>query len=155
MPPRMRLLIFERRRVLSSICILMIGMGAGFGKHYFEPSKGSAELMRPCQDFVYRSSLGTPSCFLPPGVTASHLRGIPALMMGLAMDLNEVNAEELRLVPGIGPRLSERIIEDRTENGEFGDLEELTRVRGIGPKLQKRAARLLRVEGRRKGRANP
>ncbi|WP_225897387.1 helix-hairpin-helix domain-containing protein [Desulfuromonas sp. AOP6] len=37
-------------------------------------------------------------------------------------------------LPGIGPKLAERIEADRQKNGDFGSLEALQRVTGIGPK---------------------
>lgn len=50
------------------------------------------------------------------------------------VDVNAAPAHELTLLPRIGPTLSERIVEDRAENGRFDSVEDLTRVRGIGPR---------------------
>ena len=36
-------------------------------------------------------------------------------------------------MPGIGESLAQRIVDDRTENGPFLELNDLRRVRGIGP----------------------
>ena len=44
-------------------------------------------------------------------------------------------AAELDALPGIGPALSERIIQHREQIGGFRSIEELTEVSGIGPKL--------------------
>lgn len=49
--------------------------------------------------------------------------------------LNQASAAELDALPGIGPALSERIIEHREQIGGFRAIEELTEVSGIGPKL--------------------
>ena len=54
--------------------------------------------------------------------------GAPKLSLGIA------TAEQLDELDGIGPTLSERIVEYRTENGGFGSLEELREVEGIGEK---------------------
>jgi competence protein ComEA len=54
--------------------------------------------------------------------------GAPKLSLGTA------TAEQLDELDGIGPTLSERIVEYRTENGGFGSLEELREVEGIGEK---------------------
>lgn len=49
------------------------------------------------------------------------------------IDLNAASAEELALLPGIGPHLAARIVEDRARNGPYRSLEDLARVRGVGP----------------------
>lgn len=48
--------------------------------------------------------------------------------------LGSATAEQLDELDGIGPTLSERIVEYRTENGGFRSLEELREVEGIGEK---------------------
>ena len=61
--------------------------------------------------------------------------GLPSeLLPGQILDLNRASAEELRLLPGIGEKLSRAIVEDREQNGPFGSVEEITRVPGIGEK---------------------
>lgn len=49
------------------------------------------------------------------------------------IDINRANAEELQKLPGIGPKLSQRIIDER-QKAPFKSVEELRRVSGIGPK---------------------
>jgi competence protein ComEA len=41
--------------------------------------------------------------------------------------------DELRTLPGIGPKLAQRIIDERQKR-PFATVEELRRVSGIGPK---------------------
>ncbi len=50
------------------------------------------------------------------------------------VDLNRADAVELEALPGIGPKLAQRIIEYRERYGRFRSTEELRRVPGIGPK---------------------
>jgi competence protein ComEA len=42
--------------------------------------------------------------------------------------------DDWQALPGIGPKLAERIEVDRQKNGEFASLEDLKRVSGIGKK---------------------
>lgn len=49
--------------------------------------------------------------------------------------LNKATAADLDKLPGIGPTLSERIIDWRNANGGFKKIEDLRRVGGIGDKL--------------------
>lgn len=51
------------------------------------------------------------------------------------IDVNRASAAELALLPGIGPALAGRIVEDRERNGPFATLDDLVRVRGIGPAI--------------------
>lgn len=53
----------------------------------------------------------------------------------MAIDLNSAGADELSLLPGVGPALAARIVEDRQARGPFRSIEELDRVRGVGPAL--------------------
>ena len=48
--------------------------------------------------------------------------------------LNTARLEELETLPGIGPALARRIVEDREAHGPFRTASEITRVRGIGPR---------------------
>ena len=66
---------------------------------------------------------------------------VRALRDGQRLDLNRASAEELKLVPGIGPKLAERIVAERTRRGGFAQLSQLRAVRGVGPKT------LARIEG--------
>jgi competence protein ComEA len=72
-----------------------------------------------------RAAAGTSagSAGLEPGAP-----GAPKLSLATA------SAEQLDELDGIGPTLSERIIEYRTQNGGFRSLEELREVEGIGEK---------------------
>ncbi len=50
------------------------------------------------------------------------------------LDLNRASAEELRLLPGIGPKLAAKIVARRTELGRLDRIEQLDAVGGIGPR---------------------
>jgi competence protein ComEA len=49
------------------------------------------------------------------------------------IDINSATGEELQKLPGIGPKLSQRILDER-ERSRFKSVDDLRRVSGIGPK---------------------
>jgi competence protein ComEA len=55
-------------------------------------------------------------------------------LRGAVIDVNRASAEELRKLPGIGPKLSQRIVDARGRQ-PFRSVDDLRRVRGIGPKI--------------------
>ncbi len=60
----------------------------------------------------------------------------------LRVDLNHASYEELQELPGIGPKLAERIIAHRP----FHIVEDLQRVPGIGPVMMERLTPHIRIE---------
>ncbi len=50
------------------------------------------------------------------------------------VNLNSATAEQLSVVPGVGPKLAARIVEHRQKSGGFKSLEEVLSVKGIGEK---------------------
>jgi competence protein ComEA len=70
--------------------------------------------------------------------------GAPALTARL--NVNTATAAELELLPGIGPALAGRIVDDRRANGPFKSVDDLDRVKGIGPKILERIRELCSVE---------
>ena len=57
--------------------------------------------------------------------------------------VNEADAEELRMLPGIGETLSSLIIREREENGPYYYAEDLEAVKGIGPRTLEGFRRLI------------
>ena len=51
------------------------------------------------------------------------------------LDINSASPAELDGLPGIGPALAQRIVDDREANGPYETVDQLARVRGIGPAL--------------------
>lgn len=54
-------------------------------------------------------------------------------LAGQNIDINAASLEELQRLPGIGPKLAQRIVEERDKR-RFGAVNELRRIKGIGPK---------------------
>jgi competence ComEA-like helix-hairpin-helix protein len=61
-------------------------------------------------------------------------RGVPVCTYQYKVDLNTAPASEFEILPGLGPKLSEAVIEYREQHGRFNSIEEIDNVRGIGPK---------------------
>lgn len=53
----------------------------------------------------------------------------------VCVDINSASAEELDHLPGVGPALSQRIVEHRNANGPFARIEDLDAVSGIGIRM--------------------
>jgi competence ComEA-like helix-hairpin-helix protein len=66
-----------------------------------------------------------------------------ALREGELLDLNRATLADLELLPGVGPRLAERIAAARRERGgRFESLSDLQAVSGIGPAKLERIGRV-------------
>jgi len=62
------------------------------------------------------------------------------------INVNSATTEQLETLPGIGPGLAAKIVEDRSKNGRFRSIKDLDRVPGIGPKLLERVRPLVAFE---------
>jgi competence protein ComEA len=61
------------------------------------------------------------------------------------VDVNHADADALATLPGIGPSLARRIVDDRAAHGAFASVDDLDRVSGIGPSTIARLAGRARV----------
>ena len=65
-----------------------------------------------------------------------------------AVDLNQAGLAELDALPGIGPVLAGRILQHRNAHGPFREPEDLLAVPGIGPRLFERLRPRIRIGSR-------
>lgn len=70
----------------------------------------------------------------------------PAKAGPVRMNVNTASGTLLQRLPGIGPKMAERIIEYRTAHGDFARPRDVIRVKGIGPKTFEKLAPYLFVE---------
>lgn len=56
------------------------------------------------------------------------------IAMGIPLHADRMSSSDWVALPGIGPKLAEKINSDRQKNGDFSSLSALKRVKGIGPK---------------------
>ena len=98
-----------------------------------------------------RTAVHTPLRMQHP-MTAVHSSATVTSVRNSAPDTKKVNintatAEQLQLIPGIGPVLAQKIVDHREENGPFQDVSELTNVDGIGPKTLQNIFKFITVGG--------
>ena len=74
-----------------------------------------------------------------PAVTAEQAQAKaapakPAVTSASPVNINTASTSQIEVLPGIGARTAERIVEYRQKNGGFKKIEELMNVKGIGEK---------------------
>ena len=79
----------------------------------------------------------------PPGMSVDPMSADKRLALGIPIDLNRSSFADLVLVPGIGEKTAEKIVEERRFNGAFVRIEELARVKGIKEKRLEKLRRYL------------
>jgi uncharacterized protein len=72
---------------------------------------------------------------------------VESVVNRVGVDVNTASPALLTHVAGIGPKLAERIVAYRDENGSFPDRKTLRRVPTLGPKAFEQSAGFLRVRG--------
>jgi competence protein ComEA len=61
------------------------------------------------------------------------------------IDVNRAAVEELQKLPGVGPKLAQRIADERMKK-PFAAVDDLRRVSGIGPKTLEKLRPFIRVQ---------
>lgn len=90
------------------------------------------------------AGVSTPGQQQAAGAEARSAQAPPSVRA--VINLNTATQAELELLPGVGPALAKRIIEDRTVRGPYRRVEDLDRVKGIGPRLMERIRPLAKVD---------
>ncbi|MDR1731272.1 MAG: helix-hairpin-helix domain-containing protein [Synergistaceae bacterium] len=95
------------------------------GLHIHIPRKGQRYYGN--STIVVQPEVRYPASAVPrPGSGGSSSAGV--------LDINRATAEELTRLKGVGPALARRIVEYRSQNGRFQNINDLLQVRGIGAK---------------------
>jgi competence ComEA-like helix-hairpin-helix protein len=76
----------------------------------------------------------------------SRINGRKSLALEIPIGINSASAEDLVMLPGIGPMLAGKIIEYRKVKGRFENLYELRKVDGIGKKKFKSIRQLISLD---------
>jgi len=80
-----------------------------------------------------RIDISSDGCRLEPGRASNFAR----LAAGKKIMLNSASAPEFEIIPGIGARRAEQIIELRAGLGGFKSLDDLERLKWFSPKMRK------------------
>lgn len=73
-------------------------------------------------------------------ITTKKMGARERVTLGILLDINSMDAADWEYLPGVGPELAKRIVENRQKYGDYRSLEELQRIPGIGD----RKVRMLR-----------
>jgi competence protein ComEA len=71
---------------------------------------------------------------------------VPPPFVRLEVHVNRADAAELASLPGIGPELARRIVEDRRRQGPYLTPKDLSRVKGVSTKVLARLNGLVRFD---------
>jgi competence protein ComEA len=82
-------------------------------------------------------------CLSTSALAAGNERSISGVV-----NVNSATAEELSLLPGVGPAKAQAIIRWRTEHGAFKRVEDLSQVKGIGDKQLEKMRPHVALEGK-------
>ena len=64
---------------------------------------------------------------------------------GAIVNINSGSLSELDSLPGIGPAYAQRIIDYRTQNGNFTSIDQIQEIKGIGPKTFEKLKDLITI----------
>ncbi|MCI0474876.1 MAG: helix-hairpin-helix domain-containing protein [Anaerolineales bacterium] len=92
---------------------------------------------------IYVPTMGEATPVPPPG---SGKTAPTATRVASKINLNTATLAELDTLPGIGPSIGQRIIDYRTQNGDFKTIEDVKKVRGIGDALFNQIKDLITVQ---------
>lgn len=95
------------------------------GLHVHVPRKG--EIPRPTVGTSTNPHVNPP-CELAERATPEGASSVTVI------DLNTADQSALEMLPGVGPKTAQAILEYRNQHGRFEKVEELLNVKGIGPK---------------------
>lgn len=74
------------------------------------------------------------------------MSGEKHLIFSIPLNINKATAQDFEALPGIGPKLGERIIEKREKLGGFKTIDDIKKVKGIGEKKFEKIREMISVE---------
>lgn len=126
------------------------GVGPALARRISEAREGGGPFRRP-DDLLRVPGIGEATLLRirahldftdPPPAPAGGAGDPPA-----RVELNRASEVELQELPGIGPALARRIVDERARRGGFARVDDLVEVPGIGPATLERLRPLLHAPG--------
>lgn len=74
-------------------------------------------------------------------IRVSSMKSREKILLGMPLDPDSMSVDDWDCLPGIGPGMAKKIIEDRQNNGDFGSITAVGRVPGMG---ERRIAKILK-----------
>ena len=105
------------RRQLVLLLILLGAAGLGLAVGHWR--RAYPDLVERVEQFDRRPTPPAPPPARPPK------------LLDATIDVNRASAVELMRLPGVGPRLAQRIVAAREQGGPFAAFDDLRRVRGL------------------------
>lgn len=135
----------ERRLAVLLFALAALGQMARMGGHLSPDVARWLEGDVSPQALPETTTAGNDSLAVsPPARNDTLTSPPPAPLPVTSIDPNTADLATLMRLPGVGPVLAERILEDRKKAGPYAKPEDLLRVKGIGPaKLAKLRAHLI------------
>jgi competence ComEA-like helix-hairpin-helix protein len=123
--------VVYRRRELGLVLLLAVSLGTGLAVREFRA--GFANLADRLEELDREEPTAPVSSIraVSPHSTKPFRTEPP---QAHRLDLNRATVEELQALPGIGPTLAGQIVRARERRGRFESPEDLRNVPGIGPK---------------------
>ncbi len=97
----------------------------------------------PKQSPVFKSATTVTHLPKSAGITVEPMAAGKRLALGIPIDINLSSMQDLVLVPGIGEKTAEKILDQRNTTGKFTKLDELMLVKGIKEKRFEKLRRYL------------
>jgi len=124
---------FSRAEIAALLVVIVLAGAAGL-YHWWERRSMASMPGWVIEDVVLEeASTSPPAVGQTPRSSGDSLL-TTRLRTESRLDVNTANGSDLARLPGIGPVLAQRIIQEREMRGRFADLADFQRVRGIGPK---------------------
>ena len=127
----------QLRLLLTLGALLLVGLGVSERRAGFPDAAGRLERFdreEPAAPLLPQPAPAPgPSGPRPKSAPPPPVPAAPAANPG-PVDLNRAGVEELARLPGVGPGLAQRIVEERERRGRFDSPDALRKILGLGPK---------------------